>query len=155
MKRLGTREAIRHAVQYMDALVKTSGAVSFTDEAVPHRQGLYSLKVYSYSMCIAEFWYGFEPQAAGEHSDRHSIMVKRKPITIFVNREKRSTTTSKHQSWLYGSINTFCPNTLLVESSGDQSQDMVAADKAVDHGWLGIDAATLTRVQTYGERDAD
>jgi hypothetical protein len=144
--RLGTREAIHHAIRHLDATVRTSGAVSFTEDPVHGREGMYVLKVWSYSMCLAEVYWAFHPVqvVAGQ--------VKREPIAVVVHTERRSVTTSKHQTWTFGSINMHWPHALIVEGTDDDAQNTVAIDKAQHLGWGGIDAATLERTKNYGER---
>jgi hypothetical protein len=47
-------------VKNLDANVTTSGAVSFTEDKDPDREGAYLIRVYSYAMCIGRILWGFE-----------------------------------------------------------------------------------------------
>lgn len=134
--RKGTRDAIYHAVEHLTDNVRTSGAVSFGFVHV--RTGMQKLCVYSYSMCIAELYV----------QDRQAI-----PTYIVLFRERRSVTTSKHQSWVGGAVNRYWPGVLLVEGCSIEASNCVAADKAMELGWGGIDAMTLERRANYKERN--
>jgi hypothetical protein len=146
--RLGTREAIHHVVKNLDASVRTSGAVSFTEDPSSDRLNAYLIRVYSYSMCIGRILWGFE-QTPGKYSDG----LKRRIIYFSLNREKRSITTSKHQTWLAGALAIHQREALELVEGKDSTMNKVALDRAQEHGWLKVDGATAKRIITSREQE--
>ncbi len=152
--RLGTREAIHHVVKNLDANVTTSGAVSFTEDKATDREGAYLIRVYSYAMCIGRILWGFK-QTPTPQVNPHCAALTRKVIYFTLNREKRSITTTKHQTWLAGALAIHQRDALELVEGPDDTENKVALDKAMEHGWLKVDGATMQRIITSREVSDD
>lgn len=130
MKRLGTREAIHHVIKHLDVNVRTSGAASFSEDAHPDRAGLYVLKVWSYNMCIGAFCWGYETAPSG--------CATRKLTHYTLNHDKRSITTSKHQTWLAGALALHQKDAIELVEGPDPTANVVALERAMECGWLKV-----------------
>lgn len=134
-KRFGTREAIHYVAQNLDANVRTSGAVSFAEDTVPGRPGMYVISIFSYSKCIGRIYWGFEhtPNSAGA-GDR----ITRKATHYTCNNTKWSVTTSKHQTWLGGALAIHQKGAIELVEGPNETANAIALEKAMEHGWLKV-----------------
>jgi hypothetical protein len=78
-------------------------------------------------------------------------MLTRRIIYYSLNREKRSITTTKHQTWLAGALAIHRKDALELVPCDDEASNKVALDRAQERGWLKVDGATTERILTSRE----